>query len=241
MINSFLFDLDDTLLPYAFSQEVMIEALIESGANFYSQWIPPDQYIPAFAKSLEAMDDNRRGNLTNFEEMSTTFSSIVDFPVENIKQAAIDYYQTEFNNLKYLANPSSFAREIMDLFFKYDSEVVIATGFQAPRVAAEVRLDWAGIPVTDYDYRFIATWDNMHSSKPHIEFYQEILDHIDREAGECLFVGDSWEDEIIPATKLGILSYWVVDPTTEIPEDLDLLAGYGQLAQLHEWLLNLFV
>lgn len=239
MIKSFIFDLDDTLLPYSCSREEFDEALIGSFAAYISQWVHPDQSIPAIIKGIEAIRKNRSDISTNFEVFSSTFLSHVDFPEDKLKNAGINYYQTEVANLKHLTDPSSYARDIMDLLFQNDFEVVIATGFHAPREAAELRLGWAGIPVTDYDYTFIATWDNMHTCKPHLEYYKEILDHIDRDAGECLFIGDSWEFEIIPATKLGILSYWVVESGTEIPENLELLAGFGQLPQLYDWITNL--
>lgn len=241
MIKSLLFDLDETLLPYSSPQEEWQNAFIESFTKYFSQWIHPDHFIPALIKSYEAMDENRGSSSTNLEIFSNTFSSLTDIPADKAKEFMIDYFHTEAKNLEYLVNPSLYTQKIMDWSFQNGFEVVIATGFQAPLAAAELRLGWAGIPVTDYDYKFIATWDNMHASKPHLEFYQEILSHIDRNGDECLFVGDDWESEIVPATTLGIRSYWVVDPNTKIPEDLELLSGYGQLPNLCEWLKNLFV
>ena len=73
-------------------------------------------------------------------------------------------------------------KKIMDELFKRGVDVSIATGFQAPLVAAELRLRWAGIPAAEYDYKFIATWDNMHASKPHNDYYKEILSHVKRNA-----------------------------------------------------------
>jgi HAD superfamily hydrolase (TIGR01549 family) len=238
MIKSYLFDLDDTLLPYSCSQEEILEVIVNLFASYYAQKIHPEQSVPAFIKSVEAMDEKREELSTNLEVYSRTFSSLVDFPKEKVGQSAIDFYLSEATKLKDLTAPSEYARKIMDLLFQENLEVVIATGFQAPMVAAEIRLGWAGIPVTDYDYSFISTWDNMHASKPHLEFYQEILDHIDRDPNECIYVGDSWEDEIVPSSKLGMKTYWVVESTQEPPEELPQLLGFGLLSQFYEWLVD---
>jgi HAD superfamily hydrolase (TIGR01549 family) len=238
MIKSFLFDLDDTLLPYSCSQEEMLDVIVGLFASYYSQWIHPDQSVPAFIKSVEAMDEMKGEPSTNLEVYSKTFSSLVDFPKEEVGQSAIGFYLSESIKLKDLTAPSEYARKIMDLLFRKNLEVVIATGFQAPMVAAEIRLGWAGIPVTDYDYSFICTWDNMHASKPHLEFYQEVLDHIGRDPNECLYVGDSWEHEIVPSSKLGMKSYWVVESIERPPEEIQHLLGFGQLSQFYEWLVD---
>jgi len=239
MIRAFLFDLDYTLLPYSCPQNEMLEVLLGSLAGYFSEWVHPDRFIPAIMKGIEAMDRNRSGSISNLELLSSAFTSLVDVPRERLEQSLVDYWRTEANSLERLTRPSSYPRRIMDWLFKHDVEVVIATGFQAPLNAAELRLKWAGIPVTDYDYRFIATWDNMHASKPHHEYYQEVVSHIDRNAEDCLFVGDDWDSEIIPTSSLGIPSYWVVDLGTELPERLELLSGYGQLPQLYEWITSL--
>jgi FMN phosphatase YigB (HAD superfamily) len=236
MIRAYLFDLDDTLLPYDVPRDESLQALLASLAAHFSQWIDPDHFIPAFMKGVQAMDENRGGSLTNLEVFTGAFSTLVDFPADRCEQAVVDFYRTEANKLRYRVRPSSYARAIMDWLFKNDAEVAIATGFQAPVIAAELRLGWAGIPVTDYRYSFIATWDNMHASKPHLQYYQEVLDHIAADATQCLFVGDDWDNEIVPATNLGIRSFWLVTAERECPEELELLSGHGQLRQLYEWI-----
>ncbi len=236
MLRSLLLDLDHTLLPYSCNLEEVWKAMIKSMAGYFSQWVPPDLFVQATLAGIEAMDSNRGEGPSNFELFSSTFSSFVDVPPDEMEKRTNDYWETEFMALQHLAIPSPHARALVTWAIENDLEVVIATGFQAPRIAAEQRLKWADIPASEFDYRFIATWHDMHASKPHPEFYEEILAHIGRKPDECLFVGDSWEEEIVPATGVGIPSYWIVEEGTRPPEEVELLMGFGQLPDLLAWL-----
>ena len=44
-----------------------------------------------------------------------------------------------------------------------------------PHQAVEARLAWAGVPVTEYPYTLVTSYENMHAAKPHQAYYQEIL------------------------------------------------------------------
>jgi FMN phosphatase YigB (HAD superfamily) len=238
MIRCLLFDLDHTLLPYSLSLEELEEPWLDAIATYFAHLVTPDVFKPAFMAGIEAMDSNRGGGPTNFETFTRALCSRIDISPSQLEKMIDGYFETEFPKFKYSAKPSVYARSIMSLSFESDIEVVIATGFQAPLGAAELRLGWAGVPASEYSYKFIATWNNMHASKPHPEFYEEILGHIDRKAEECLMIGDNWEGEIVPATKIGIPSWWIEKQGKEPPRGLALLMGIGQLQDLYEWLKN---
>lgn len=238
MIRCLLFDLDHTLLPYSLSLEEMAESWNDSIATYFSHLATPDDFMPAFMAGIEAMDSNRGGGPTNDETFTLAFRSRIDITPFQLEKMMDGYFETEFPKFKCFARPSVYARRILSLSFENDIEVVIATGFQAPLAVAELRLGWAGVPASEFNYKFIATSHNMHASKPHPEFYEEILGHIDIKAEECLMIGDDWEGEIVPATKIGIPSWWIEEQGVEPPDGITLLRGIGKLRDLYEWLKN---
>jgi FMN phosphatase YigB (HAD superfamily) len=110
-------------------------------------------------------------------------------------------------------------------------QVVVATNPLFPRVAVEQRLAWAGVPVQEYDYTLVTTYENMHATKSDVAYYREVLGRIDRDADECLMVGDSWKMDIDPAMSVGIYAYWVTEAVRP-PRSDAALTGLGTLRQL---------
>ncbi|MGD2105208.1 MAG: HAD hydrolase-like protein, partial [Anaerolineae bacterium] len=110
---------------------------------------------------------------------------------------------------------------------------VVATNPMFPRVAVEQRLAWAGVRADEIDYALVTTYENMHATKAHASYYQEILERLDRRPEECLMVGDSWDMDVVPASSVGIPAYWITEearpPSPDVP-----LAGWGTLSQLWE-------
>ena len=116
----------------------------------------------------------------------------------------------------------------MEEVFAQGYKVVIATSPVFPLTAIEQRLEWAG--VRDFDYALITSYENMHACKPHLPYYQEILSKIGCRAEECLMVGNSFEEDIAPATELGIMAFWVVEAKQGITKPSSQAVRQGPLA-----------
>ncbi len=142
------------------------------------------------------------------------------------------YYQEEYPKFRGLTRPMPGNRLVMDWAFSHNVQVAIATGYQLPLSAIEERLEWANVPVSEYEYAMITTLRNMHTSKPHIGFYKEILDYLGRAPEECLMIGDRMDDDILPATSVGIPSFWFTENGNESAEQIDLLVGMGDMEDL---------
>jgi FMN phosphatase YigB (HAD superfamily) len=64
-----------------------------------------------------------------------------------------------------------------------------------------MRVKWAGIDPSIFS--FITHVRAMKATKPHPEYYQEILDLQGLKAEECLLIGDNVKMDL-PATRIGI-------------------------------------
>ena len=122
-------------------------------------------------------------------------------------------------------------------------QVIIATNPLFPRTAIEQRLDWAGIPATEFDYALVTTYENMHATKANPAYYREIIEKLERQPKECLMAGDDWDRDMLPPASIGIPIFWVTKPgdtLLPIPPMKEMkrsvLIGQGTLATLWDWI-----
>jgi FMN phosphatase YigB (HAD superfamily) len=101
-----------------------------------------------------------------------------------------------------------------------------------PRPAVETRLRWAGLPVSEFDFALITSYENMHTTKPRPAYYEEILAQIGVAAAESLMVGDDWGNDIEPAASVGCFTYWLPMNGESGPPHADLVTKYGSLDDL---------
>lgn len=233
MIRSILFDLDDTLLDNA--METFLPKYLEALTARVAHLVPPHRFVEQLMSSTKVMAGNTDPTRTNRQVFMEDFFPKVGHPPEVLMPIFEDFYNNDFGRLRIYARTKPEARMIIKEVFAQDYIVVIATSPVFPLTAIEQRLEWAG--VRDFDYALITSYENMHACKPHLAYYREILDKIGCCAEECLMVGNDLEDDIVPAVKLGIKSFWVVDAkpvATELTSQADLqgtLADFGKLVE----------
>ena len=93
-------------------------------------------------------------------------------------------------------------------FIEKGYEVVIATNPLFPYKANIHRIHWAGMDPEWFDH--ITSYEGNKYCKPYPQFYQEVLETINRTPEECMMVGNDVFDDM-PAGKLGIETYLVTD------------------------------
>ena len=91
------------------------------------------------------------------------------------------------------------------------------------------------MPLSAFDYALVTDYDNMYATKPQLTYYEEILATIGCLPGRALMVGDSWENDMLPASQLGLFTYWVSEVGEEPPQ-LNVVTEYGSLERLYELL-----
>ena len=74
--------------------------------------------------------------------------------------------------------------------------------------------------------------------KPEPEIFRLALQQVNVAAEECLFVGDSYERDMLPAIKLGMKTVWLKGPSPRIPENAEPVDGViSNLVELEPLLL----
>ena len=205
-IKALLFDLDDTLLINDMSEfsPHYFEALKKRVKPVCS----PEVFMDALDAAMHAVWKNDGQNGKNAKVFWKTFAPRLDCDRNKIEAVLETFYAKDFESLRKHTRTDPHARPLMDLVFEKGFQVAIVTQPVFPREAILARLRWAGVGVARYDYDYITTYENMGACKPHPDFFATVIEHLGRDAAECLMIGDS-PDADLPARRLGMHTFWV--------------------------------
>ena len=231
MVKAVLFDLDDTLLGNP--METFLPAYFQALQAYVEDLIPPERLMGELMKATEAMNRSRDERCTNEEAFAEVFYPGLGVERERVEAVFGRFYAEAFPRLQALTERRPAARALVEWALERGLQVAVATNPLFPRDPVEQRLAWAGVPVDEIDYDLVTTYENMHATKSDVSYYLEILNRLGRTPGDCLMVGDSWEMDVVPASSLGIHTYWVTEEKAPRRSDVTL-AGQGSLEELWE-------
>jgi len=126
-----------------------------------------------------------------------------------LREVTDDFYNNEFDEMKKRYKTLEGAKEAVEMAFHLSPKVAIATDSIVRRVGVLKRLEW--INLIHYPYCFITSADDNYATKPHLQFYKEILDKCNCDPHESIMIGNRIKNDIIPAKKLGILTIHIKD------------------------------
>ena len=232
MFQTILFDLDNTLLGDAAGE--FIPAYFEALSNHLAPTIGKSLALQGLMAASEAMDADVQTAVSNHDIFWQVFKRVTGYDQE---MEAPLFYRDIYPQLESFTQKRPVARELMTYCFAQGWKVAIATKPVFPLVAIRERLRWAGVPMNDFDYARVTTYENSTAVKPHLFYYQQILQEIGSVPADALMVGDSWEMDIEPAAALGMSAYWINDHAA--PPDSDLVVGYGTLDDFFTYLQQL--
>jgi FMN phosphatase YigB (HAD superfamily) len=207
--------------------------------------VPPEKLVTELLRGTQAMDAGDGSGPTNEMVFDAVFYPALEREKAELAPIFDRFYADEFPKLQAMTHPIPEARLLVEWAFERGLQVVIATNPMFPRTAVEQRLAWADVPVTEFDYALVTTYEVMHATKAHPAYYREILDLLGREPKECLVVGDDWQMDMAPAASIGIPIYWVTRPDdTLLPipplgvgeRRGGVLIGQGTLESLWDWM-----
>lgn len=205
-LQAVLFDLDDTLLGNSMNR--FLPAYFDS----IQQYAAPrygDDFLQQMQQATHAMIATPDPQRTNAERFWQAMSRLTDVTAAEAIPFFTKYYAEMYPALRETIDFRPQARQVVDYCFAQGWQVVIATNPLFPQTAIEQRLAWADVPVTDYDYALVTTYENMHAAKPTPAYYTEILARIDCAPANAVMVGDSVENDMQPSQALGMPCFWM--------------------------------
>ncbi|MCX7845187.1 MAG: HAD hydrolase-like protein [Dictyoglomaceae bacterium] len=203
MVKSIWFDLDGTLLYNdieTFSKEYF--KLLSQKISYLER---EESFLEKLQRAIYKMMQNR-GPKTNEQVFWDSLLPITNLKKEVLYEFFNSFYKEDFPRLKIFTRPHPYARKVIELAFNLGLKVVIATNAVFPLIAIKERLSWAGID--DFPYFLITSMEIMHSCKPFLEYYKEILEIVDEEPENCIMVGNDIEEDMV-ARKILVNTYLV--------------------------------
>lgn len=199
------FDLDGTLLPIDMD-EFLKSYFAQLGQFATKRGYDPELFSSSLGKATHAMTQSSGG--LNEERFWNTFLPLMGGSREEHEAFLLEFYEGTFNDLGANVVPNPAAPEIIKTLKDKGYTLYLTTMPLFPRIAVENRLRWAGCDPESFDR--ITTYDNSTSTKPHVEYYQENIDHIGLNASDILMVGNNTNEDL-SAMKLGCDGYLVTD------------------------------
>lgn len=201
-MNTFLFDLDGTLLSLDMNkfEEIYFDAVKKSFPE-------KEDIITDLLLSTKTMIMNKE-RITNKEVFMNDFSKRTGMQPDYFMEKFNILYATQFDRIQEAIVHERPLNETVKLLKKKGYRLVLATNPLFLVEATRKRILWAGLDIEDFDH--ITTLEKSHYFKPHLEYYEEILENIGARPDECIMVGNDVSEDLV-AKKLGMKTYLITD------------------------------
>ncbi|MCC6975309.1 MAG: HAD-IA family hydrolase [Anaerolineae bacterium] len=230
MIKAVLFDLDDTLLRLSpqFLPTYMTGVGQAVAALSTKNPVTPEKVSEAMRTAVRAMVENLDPTRINREVFNECLAIQFDLPPSTVKAAFDQFHGGAYLDMQALIQPLPGASALLKRLLDSGYIVVVATNPYFPLRQIQLRMEWAGIdpglplaPVTHSE--------ESHFTKPNPHYYEEILARIGVESDEAIMVGDIFANDITPAVKVGMYTFWI-DERGEQPDPGVRIQGRGTLS-----------
>lgn len=222
MIKTVFLDLDDTLLRTNTNQFIaqylggMTNHLVTRYPALAQSSVSPGK---ALQRALGATFQNLDPTLTNAEVFGDALQAMLELPVETLQVLFEEYNATAFPALVSLTSRIEIAVTLIERLADMGIGVVIATNPVFTLDSIQHRLTWAGLDNPRVPFAFVSSINDLHFTKPNPQYYEELLARTGAEADETIMVGDSLTEDMIPAAKAGLNTFWI-DWGAPLPDDI---------------------
>jgi FMN phosphatase YigB (HAD superfamily) len=219
MIQSILFDLDDTLLENDIQR--FLPAYLQELGSALADRFAPDRMVAALMAGTRAMLANQDPEVTLEAAFDGVFYPMLGAQKQSLAPVLELFYRERFPVLQRLTHPLPGAQEAVRAAFGRNARVAIATNPLFPQAAIRHRIAWAGLPAEQYPFDLVTSFEKMHFAKPRPEYIAETLALLACSPENAIFAGNDAVEDIAPAAALGVRAYHVLresPPTTSRDE-----------------------
>lgn len=216
MITTVMFDLDGTLLP--FEQDDFVKLYFGGLCKVTQPFGYEPKALVADVWEATGMMIRNDGSRTNHDAFWETFRA-KNAGKTDIEPICDDFYTREFDDVKRCLKYKISRRSLIEGFHEAGMDLILATNPIFPMCAVETRLAWVGLSTEDFSY--ITSYENSCFSKPNPKYFTEILEKRGKSAEECVMIGNSVPEDIVPTKALGIKSY-LIPEFLENPDGADI-------------------
>jgi FMN phosphatase YigB (HAD superfamily) len=151
----------------------------------------------------------------------------------SVKRARVERFAGKFFDADYpficlFLHREAAARRLLDLLHSSGKHVTLATNAVFGKREIELRLQASDLYLHDFD--LVTSWDEMSSTKPHADFFEQTLKKIKVNSSQAIMIGnDPYYD--LPAYKAGIDTLLVGKKLSlsDIADSLEEHLGMGEV------------
>lgn len=225
-IKYLLFDLDGTLIKFdlnTFIQQYLV--LIQD----YFSHLPYARSVPEWILGGTNVMLNDIKTITNKDKFLHYFQEKSGLTEHEIWEIFLQFYNTDYNKLKEITEPMEGAKSFVNSAISKNYTLVLATQPVFPEVAIRKRLLWAGLE--DIPFVLITHIENMKASKPHKQYYDQILSLLNTSAEHCLMIGNDLEMDM-SAKRSGIHTFFLQTKSTNPQLETKIADNFGDFEKL---------
>lgn len=193
--NWIFFDLDDTLIP---SSEAYITAYNKMFLKNDTAFTEAKKYVKDLLPRNHTSAHNRFLYFKKYLEFKNKFSTQLLFKV-NLKYEML--LQAELN--KYVKN-SPLVKQLKELKKNYNLAVITNENCRTQMIKINC------IDPNGKIFDRIITSEEVGVEKPHKNIFKEALKICQTKPSKVIFIGDSYTNDYIPAMKLGMTAYLIL-------------------------------
>ncbi|MGD8458543.1 MAG: HAD family hydrolase, partial [Anaerolineales bacterium] len=236
MSLTLLIDLDDTLISN--QMDTFVPVYLDTLGKHLTNHGDPELLISEFLAAFKSMMRNTRPDFTLKDTFDQNYYPQTGINYETLHPIIDDYFENHFSLLKYLTKPRKDAVALVQEAIKRKYRIVIATNPIFPKSAIKHRLNWGNLPLNDYEFSIITTYENFHYTKPNPAYFAEILAQMGWIDEPAVMIGNDIKADIKPARAMGLPTYWVKNDNdyTEFTPDETLSNTYGGLDTIMDWI-----
>ncbi len=227
-----LIDLDDTLLR---TDESFFPTYIKSLAQKIKKVDPV-----LFSQEMKIITKRMLAKNTPAMTMEQTFDSYfydaIHVAHNEIADVLNDYYKNDYCHLQKLTKLLPESKTLVETAFALGHQVVIATNPFFPRIATMQRLSWAGIPMEEYPFSIVSTYENFHFAKPNPAYFTELLAQLGWPSAPAIMIGNHMGEDILSADSLGFPTFLVQSTDSSRKVTTHVLSSSGSLSDAISWL-----
>lgn len=229
-----LIDLDDTLISSR--NEAFISAYLKALGHHLANTFPPDKLIRELLSATDHMIRNQDPAQTLEQTFDQAFYPALGMSRADLQPALDDFYSRVYPSLQANMVRHDQAIRFVTRALSKGFRVAIATNPLFPRTAIVQRLEWAGLPPDRIPFSLISSYETFHFAKPNPAFYAEVMAQLGWPEGPAIMVGNDLYEDIVPASVLGLGTFWMTTDRLEPPESSQRANHYGDLFDLNTWL-----
>jgi FMN phosphatase YigB (HAD superfamily) len=234
MTLTVLIDLDDTLLNNHVDD--FVPAYLKTLSKHLEKHVAPSILIPSLLAATKIMQENNNPTLSLEEVFDQSFYPAIGKPKTELHPIIEQFYDEVFPTLKKLTNSRPEAPGVISKIIQQGHLLMLATNPVFPQKAVLHRLRWAGLDPEQVPFAAITSYEAFHFAKPNPAFLAEIIAQAGYPNQPAVMIGNSLQDDLIPAHQLGMPVYWVSQEPGDLPEEFHPLSAKGGLAEVPVWI-----